>query len=164
LSLAENATAHDGRVTRSRFMPLTILSTRQWGSTKKEETHMRAIVYRNYGSPDVLELKEVAKPVPKDNEVLVKVHAASVNAWDWRFLRAKPFLVRLSGAGLLKPKHKILGRDITGRVEAVGNNVTQFQPGDEVFGLIPPGGFAEYASVPESTLALKPANTLQSHF
>ena len=119
---------------------------------------MKAIVYHKYGSPDVLELKEVEKPVPKDNEVLVKIHAASVNAWDWRFLRAKPFLVRLSGSGLLKPKNTILGRDIAGRVEAVGNNVTQFQPGDEVFGLIPPGGFAEYASVPESTLALKPAN------
>jgi NADPH:quinone reductase-like Zn-dependent oxidoreductase len=119
---------------------------------------MKAIVYHSYGSPDVLKLEEIEKPTPQDDEVLVKIHAASVNAWDWRFLRAKPFLVRLSGSGLLKPKHRILGRDIAGRVEAVGRNVKQFQPGDEVFGWIPPGGFAEYASVPESTLALKPAN------
>ena len=98
---------------------------------------MRAIVYHTYGSPDVLELKEVEKPTPKDDEVLVKVHAASVNAADWHIMRGKPFLMRLMGVGLLKPKNKILGSDIAGRVEAVGRNVKQFQPGDEVFGNTP---------------------------
>jgi len=125
---------------------------------KKEETHMRAIVYHTYGSPDVLKLEEVQKPVPRDDEVLVKVHAASVNAGDWHLLRAKPFLVRLS-SGLLKPKNTILGSDIAGRVEAVGRNVKQFQPGDEVFGNTAKygfGGFAEYVSVPENALVLKP--------
>ena len=122
---------------------------------------MKAIVYTKYGPPDVLQLKEVEKPTPKDNEVLVKVHAASVNYADWDFLRGKPFLVRLMGAGLLKPKNKILGADIAGRVEAVGRNVKQFQPGDEVFGDISGcgwGGFAEYVCAPENALALKPAN------
>ena len=78
---------------------------------------MRAIVYHNYGSPDVLELKEVEKPTPQDNEVLVKVHAASVNSWDWDLLRGKPFLARLVGGGIFKPKYKILGADIAGRIE-----------------------------------------------
>jgi NADPH:quinone reductase-like Zn-dependent oxidoreductase len=90
---------------------------------------MQAIVYHNYGSPDVLKLEEVQKPVPQDHEVLVKVVAASAAAGDWHLLRAKPFLVRFM-AGLLKPKYKILGADVAGRVEAVGRNVTQFQPGD----------------------------------
>jgi NADPH:quinone reductase-like Zn-dependent oxidoreductase len=118
---------------------------------------MKAIVYTKYGSPDVLELKEVEKPTPKDNEVLVKVHAVSVNAADWHLVRGKPFLVRLVAGGLLKPKNKILGADLAGRVEAVGRNVKQFQPGDEVFGCNW-GGFAEYISVPEDALVLKPAN------
>jgi len=122
---------------------------------------MKAIIYHKYGSPDVLELKEIEKPTPKDNEVLVKIHAASVNAYDWHLLRADPFLVRLMGGGLLKPKNQILGADIAGRVEVVGRKVKQFQPGDEVFGDISgcgSGGFAEYVSVPENALALKPAN------
>src|SRR3989440_2597736 len=123
----------------------------------KEDTHMRAIVYHTYGSPDVLKLEEVQKPVPQDDEVLVKVHATSVNAGDWHLLRGKPFLLRLMGFGLLKPKHKILGSDIAGRVEAVGRNVKQFQPGDEVFGSIR-GGFAEYVCAREDALVLKPAN------
>ncbi len=92
---------------------------------------MKAIVYTKYGPPDVLQLKEVAKPTPKDNEVLVKVHAASVNDWDWGLLRGTPFMNRLI-FGLLKPKIKILGVDIAGRVEAVGSNVKQLKPGDEV--------------------------------
>ncbi|MBC2727788.1 NAD(P)-dependent alcohol dehydrogenase [Desulfosporosinus sp.] len=122
---------------------------------------MKAIVYYNYGSPDVLELKEVEKPTPKDNEVLVKVYAASVNYADWGFMRGKPFLVRLMGSGLFKPKNKILGADIAGRVEAVGRNIKQFQPGDEVFGDLSAcgwGGFAEYVSAPENALVLKPTN------
>ena len=121
---------------------------------------MKAIVYTKYGPPDVLELKEVEKPTPKDNEVLIKVHAASVNYSDWSFVRGKPFLIRMY-QGLLKPKNTILGADIAGRVEAVGRSVKQFQPGDEVFGDISEcgfGGFAEYVSVPENALALKPTN------
>ncbi len=94
---------------------------------------MKAIVCTKYGPPDVLNLEEVRDPTPKEDEVLVKVHAASANAADWHLLRADPFLVRLM-YGVLKPKHEILGADIAGRVEAVGGNVTRFQPGDEVFG------------------------------
>src|SRR5437667_8349879 len=127
----------------------------------KEETHMKAMVYHTYGSPDVLKLEEVQKPVPQDDEVLVKVHATSVNAGDWHLLRGKPFLMRLMGFGLLKPKNTILGSDIAGRVEAVGRNVKQFQPGDEVFGNTAEygfGGFAEYVSVPEEALVLNPAS------
>jgi len=122
---------------------------------------MKAIVYTEYGPPDVLQLKELEKPTFKEDEVLVKVHAASVNAYDWHLLTADIFLVRLMGGGLNKPKNTRLGADIAGRVEAVGGNVKQFQPGDEVFGDIAGlggGSFAEYVSVPESALALKPAN------
>jgi NADPH:quinone reductase-like Zn-dependent oxidoreductase len=121
---------------------------------------MKAIVYTKYGPPDVLQLKEVAKPTPKDNEVLVEVHAASVNDWDWGLLRGKPFVNRLL-FGLRKPKVKILGCDIAGRVEAVGRNVKQFQPGDEVFGDISGcgmGGFAEYVCARENVLAQKSAS------
>jgi NADPH:quinone reductase-like Zn-dependent oxidoreductase len=119
---------------------------------------MKSIQFTKYGSPDVLQLKDVEKPTPKDNEVLIKVHAASVNAYDWHFLTADIFLIRLMGGGLLKPKDTRLGADIAGRVEAVGRNVKQFQPDDEVFGDIGHGGFAEYVCAPESRLALKPAN------
>ncbi len=117
---------------------------------------MKAMVYTKFGPPDVLRLQEVEKPIPKDNEILIKVHAASANAYDWRHLRADPFLIRIMGAGLLKPKHKILGADMAGRVEAVGGNVKQFQPGDEVFGDGGYGGFAEYACVDENRFVLKP--------
>ena len=121
---------------------------------------MKAIVYTQYGPPDVLQLKEVEKPSPRDNEVLVKVHAASLNVYDWHLLTADIFLVRLTGGGLFKPKHTIPGADIAGRVEAVGRNVTQFHPGDEVFGDISAsgnGGFAEYVCPCEDALVLKPA-------
>ncbi|HYX51357.1 MAG TPA: NAD(P)-dependent alcohol dehydrogenase, partial [Ktedonobacteraceae bacterium] len=121
---------------------------------------MKAIVNTTYGSPDVLQLKEVEKPATRDYEVLVKVHAASAAAGDWHLLRAKPFLMRFT-YGLLKPKHKILGAAVAGQVEAVGSNVTQFQPGDEVFGDVSGcgfGAFAEYVCVPEKVLALKPTN------
>jgi NADPH:quinone reductase-like Zn-dependent oxidoreductase len=118
---------------------------------------MKAMVYEKYGSPDVLELKEVKKPIPKDDEVLIKIHAASVNAYDWHFLTADIFLIRLMGGGLLKPKNTRLGADIAGRVETIGRNVKQFQPDDEVFGMVR-GGFAEYACAPENALALKPVN------
>jgi NADPH:quinone reductase-like Zn-dependent oxidoreductase len=116
---------------------------------------MKAITYANYGPPSVLQFKEVAKPVPKDNEVLISIGAASVNPLDWHILRAKPFLVRLMGFGLLKPKRQIIGADLAGRVEAIGRNVTQFNVGDEVFGSSL-GSFAEYASVREDKLVLKP--------
>jgi NADPH:quinone reductase-like Zn-dependent oxidoreductase len=118
---------------------------------------MKAIVATKYGSPDVLRLKEVEKPTPGDGRVLVKVHAASVNALDWHLLSGKPFLVRLMGYGLLRPKRKILGADVAGRVEAVGQDVKRFRPGDEVFGN-QLGSFAEYVSVREDALALKPPN------
>lgn len=121
---------------------------------------MKAIVYEKYGPPHVLQLKEVEKPAPKDDEVLIKVHAAALNQGDWYALTGKPFMVRLTD-GLLKPRDKILGMDVAGRIEAVGVNVTQFQPGDEVFGDISwcgKGAYAEYVAVPENVIALKPAN------
>ncbi len=121
---------------------------------------MKAIVCRKYGSPDVLRLEEIEKPTPKDHEVLLKVHAASANAGDWHLLRGEPFPVRLM-FGLLKPRIKILGADVAGRVAAVGRNVSQFQPGDAVFGDISVcgfGAFAEYVCVTENALVLKPAN------
>ena len=122
---------------------------------------MKAIVYEKYGLPeDVLQLKDVAKPAPKDNEVLVKIHAASVNTADWYMLTGKPLIARAS-SGLTKPKNPTLGADIAGRIEALGRNVQTFTVGDEVFadlsgvGL---GGFAEYVCVPENVLAKKPAS------
>lgn len=121
---------------------------------------MKAIVFTQYGSPDVLHLEEVEKTTPKENEVLVKIRAASVNPLDWHLMRATPFLARLEN-GLFKPKFTRLGADIAGKVEAVGSKVTQFQPGDEVFGdiwLSGLGGFAEYGCTREDTLVLKPAN------
>lgn len=121
---------------------------------------MKAVICPAYGSPDILRLQEVAQPTPKANGVLVKIHAASVNAADWHLLRADPFLVRLM-FGLFKPKVQILGADIAGEVAAVGPAVKQFQPGDAVFGDLSGAGmgaFAEYVAVPETALALKPAN------
>src|SRR5258708_4585272 len=123
-------------------------------------TLMKAIVYTHYGPPDVLKLEEIQKPTPGDDEILVEVHAASVTYSNLILVRGKPFVARL-GFGLLKPKHKIPGSDIAGRVEAVGRNVTRFQPDDEVFGDLSNcgrGGYAEYVCVPENVLALKPAN------
>ena len=104
---------------------------------------MKAIVYTKYGPPDVLELKEVEKPTLKDNEVLIKIHAASVNAYDWHFLTADIFLIRLMGGGLLKPKYTRLGADVAGRGEGVGRNVEQLRPGDEGVGDIRHGGVCE---------------------
>jgi NADPH:quinone reductase-like Zn-dependent oxidoreductase len=121
---------------------------------------MKAIIYTEYGSPDVIQFKDVEKPTPKADEVLIKVHAASVNAGDWHYLRGTPWLFRLV-AGLLKPKNIFLGADVAGRVAAVGKNVTQFQPGDAVFGDLSAcgrGTFAEYVCASETALVLKPAN------
>ena len=96
---------------------------------------MKAIVYTKYGPPsEVLELKEVEKPASKDNEVLVKIFASSINDGDKSMIKGKPFFIRLAGFGLLKPKNMIPGGDIAGQVEAIGRNVKQFQPGDEIFG------------------------------
>src|ERR671917_1563810 len=118
---------------------------------------MKAIVYTQYGPPEALQLEDVAKPTPKDDEVLIKVRAVSVNRSDWERLRGEPLYARIGG--LLKPRHQILGSDIAGRVEMVGKNIRRFQPGDEVFGDIlgRNGGFAEYVCTRESALALKPA-------
>ena len=120
---------------------------------------MKAIVYHTYGSPDVLKLADVAKPAPGDDEVLIKVHAAALNSWDWDRLTGKPYVYRLL-FGLLKPKLPILGADVAGTVEAVGRNVQQFQPGDAVFGDLCEGGWgglAEYVCARETALTLKPA-------
>ena len=112
---------------------------------------MKAIEYTKYGPPDVLQLQEVEKPAPKDHQVLVKVHAASVNALDWRPFTMPSLLIRLFDGGLLKPKDTSMGVDVAGRVEAVGKNVKQFKPGDAVFG-VAKGAFAEYACAGENKL------------
>ena len=119
---------------------------------------MKAILFTEYGSPDVLQFKDVEKPVPGDNEVLIKVYAASANPLDWHSMRGAPFLARVE-FGLQRPRDPRLGADVAGRVEAVGKNVTQFQIGDEVFGDIFKGSFAEYACTSEKLLAAKPANS-----
>src|SRR3970282_1939301 len=118
---------------------------------------MKAIVYYSYGSPDVLKYEEIEKPTAGDDEVLIKVRAASVNPLDWRLMRGKPLFVRVMIGGLRKPKITRPGRDVAGQVEAVGRNVTQFKPGDEVFGTCH-GAFAEYACTSESALVMKPDN------
>ncbi len=122
---------------------------------------MKAIVQTEYGSPDVLSLKEVDKPVLTANGVLVRIRATSVNAGDWHLMRGDPFLTRLMFGGILKPKIQILGFDIAGEVEAVGKDVTEFQVGDEVFGDLSEcgfGAFAEYVCAPASVLTTKPTN------
>ncbi len=123
---------------------------------------MKAIVCTRYGSPDVLQLRDMVKPVPQEDEVLIQIHAASLNSRDVRMLRANPFFIRLMPGGFFRPKNKILGADLAGRVEAVGGSVRQFTPGDEVFGYLPTatgrGTFAEYVCAGEDTIALKPAN------
>ena len=118
---------------------------------------MKAILFPRYGSPDVLQFTEAEKPTPNENQVLIKVIAAAANPLDWHGMRGEPFLARM-GNGLRKPKDQRLGADIAGRVEAVGKNVTEFKPGDEVFGAVGVGGFAEYVCTREKNLALKPAN------
>ncbi|MGB1251082.1 MAG: NAD(P)-dependent alcohol dehydrogenase [Candidatus Promineifilaceae bacterium] len=121
---------------------------------------MKAITYTTYGSPDVLQLTEIEKPTPRENDLLIKVHATGLNAADWRMMRADPFFVRFI-AGLRKPKNQVLGVDIAGRVEAVGTGVTRFKVGDAVYADLSGigfGGLAEYACVPEEIVALKPRN------
>lgn len=121
---------------------------------------MKAIRNEKYGLPSVLQLKEVERPVPKNNEVLVKIHASSINSWDWDYLTGRPRLYRLF-FGLLKPKHKILGADIAGQVLSVGEEVKLFKPGDMVYGDLSAynwGGFAEFVCADENLLSTKPAN------
>ena len=117
---------------------------------------MKAIVFHNYGSPDVLRYEDVEEPTAGDDQVLIKVRAASVNPFDWHCMRGTPYVMRIRG-GLRKPKAARLGVDVAGQVEAVGRNVAQFKPGDEVFGACR-GAFAEYACIPESALVIKPDN------
>ena len=123
---------------------------------------MKAILCTKYGSPDVLRLKEVSKPAPSEDEVLIKIHAASINARDWRMMRAIPFFIRLMPGSFWRPRNRILGADLAGRVEAIGRNIRQFKPGDEIFGYLPSktgrGTFAEYVCAPQDLIALKPAN------
>jgi NADPH:quinone reductase-like Zn-dependent oxidoreductase len=118
---------------------------------------MKAILYDEYGSPDVLELKDIDKPVVEDNEVLVRVHAASVNPYDWHFLTGLPYFMRMT-SGLKPEEATVLGADMAGQVEAVGKNVTRFQPGDDVYANVETGGCAEYIAFTEELLGLKPGN------
>ncbi|NLF49922.1 MAG: NAD(P)-dependent alcohol dehydrogenase [Leptolinea sp.] len=121
---------------------------------------MKAIVFNQYGQPDVLLLEEVKKPSPRNNEVLIKVHAVSLNYADWHMLTGKPFVARLS-FGLFRPMKNILGADIAGVVEAIGPGITRFKPGDEVYGdlgMVGFGGLAEYVCAPEHVIATKPTN------
>jgi NADPH:quinone reductase-like Zn-dependent oxidoreductase len=120
---------------------------------------MKAIVQDEYGSPDVLELRDIDKPKIGDDEVLVRVHAAGVDRSVWHIMTGLPYLMRIGGYGLRSPKNPVLGMEVAGVVEAVGKNVTRLQPGDEVFG-IGKGSYAEYARAPEDKLAPKPANLI----
>jgi NADPH:quinone reductase-like Zn-dependent oxidoreductase len=139
-------------------MPTTTLHP-QLRPTRERINTMQAIVRDRYGSPDVLALQDVDKPVVTGHEVLVRVRAASVNPRDWHLLRGLPSLiVRLAGYGLRTPKHRVLGGDLAGQVEAVGTDVHRFRPGDEVFADVETGCFAEYTCVSEDVLELKPAN------
>ena len=124
------------------------------------EDTVKAFVLRSYGSSDLLELTDLDEPVPARDEVLVRVLATSINPYDWHHMRGQPYVARLmpGGLGLRGPKRRILGCDMAGQVEATGQNVTAFSPGDEVFALLPQGGFAEYVSVPQHLLAPKPKN------
>ncbi len=122
---------------------------------------MKAVIYTKYGTPDNVSLQEVAKPVPKDDEVLVKVLASSVNKADYYMLAGKPFLIRLAGYGLFRPKNAILGCDVAGRVEAVGKDVKELKAGDDVYGDLfdrPFGAYAEYVCAKESVLSIMPSN------
>jgi hypothetical protein len=120
---------------------------------------MKAVIRDSYGPPDVLELQETKKPIPKDDEILMKVHTASVNHADSHGLRGTPFMARIILGGLIKPKVKILGYDFAGQVELVGKDVSEFQPDDEVFGTSKgAGGFAEYLCTTEDLMLIKPPN------
>jgi NADPH:quinone reductase-like Zn-dependent oxidoreductase len=137
---------------------LYALATEKQEPIETGEPHMKAVVYTNYGPPDVLQIKDIKKPVPNDDQVLVRVRAASVNPYDWHFIRGTPYIMRMMIGGLRKPKDPRVGVDYAGTVEAVGKNVTLLKPGDEVFGNRT-GAFAEYVCVrADRAVALKPAN------
>ena len=137
---------------------LYALATEKQAPIDTREPHMKAVIYTDYGPPDVLEIREIKKPVPNDDQVLVKVHAAAVNPLDWHFIRGTPYVMRMMIGGLRKPKEPQVGVDYAGTVEAVGKNVTQFKPGDAVFGNRT-GAFAEYLCARgDRGIALKPAN------
>jgi NADPH:quinone reductase-like Zn-dependent oxidoreductase len=137
---------------------LYALATEKQEPIETGEPHMKAVVYTNYGPPEVLEIRDIKKPVPNDDQVLVKVRAAAVNPLDWHFMEGTPYVMRLMMAGIRKPKDPRLGVDYAGTVEAVGKNVTQFKLGDEVFGNRD-GAFAEYLCArADRAIALKPAN------
>jgi NADPH:quinone reductase-like Zn-dependent oxidoreductase len=137
---------------------LYTLATEKQEPLETGEPHMKAVVYTDYGPPDVLQIRDIKKPVPTDDQVLIKVHAAAVNPYDWHFIRGTPYIMRMMIGGLRKPKDPRVGVDYAGTIEAVGKNVTQFKPGDEVFGNRN-GAFAEYVCArADRTIALKPAN------
>jgi NADPH:quinone reductase-like Zn-dependent oxidoreductase len=140
------------------FVLYSWLTGAQQDRLETGQPEMKAVVRMKYGSPDVLEIKEIKKPVPNNDQVLVQVRAASINPLDWHFIEGTPYIMRLLGIGLRKPKNPRLGVDMSGVVEAVGKNVTQFKPGDEVFGGRD-GAFAGYVCVRAAgAIALKPAN------
>jgi NADPH:quinone reductase-like Zn-dependent oxidoreductase len=152
------------RVFYSIILLIGIFAIYAWATGARQEPietgepHMKAVVYTDYGSPDVLEIRDIKKPVPNDDQVLIKVRAASINPLDWHFMEGTPKIMRVIGVGLRKPKDPRLGVDMAGQVEAVGKNVTQFKPGDEVFGGRT-GAFAEYVCArADRAVALKPAN------
>jgi NADPH:quinone reductase-like Zn-dependent oxidoreductase len=119
---------------------------------------MRAVTYESFGSPDVLQVRQVAVPRPGPGQVLVRIRSAAANPWDWHFMRGLPYIARLSGAGVRRPKHPVLGGDIAGEVVAMGDAASRFGIGDGVYGFIEFGGFAEYVVVPETAVAAMPRN------
>src|ERR1700674_1808333 len=134
-----------------------LLSSTALAQTPSAAPRMKAIVYHEFGSPDVLRLENIEKPVPLDNQILVKVRAVSVNPLDWHFMEGIPYIARPLAFGFLKPTVERLGVDYAGTVEAVGKNITEFKPGDEVYGNRF-GAFAEYVVSSDKSLALKPAS------
>src|SRR6266704_1869170 len=170
-STAESSPRRKGRIRRvlKRVFYLIVIligifAIYAWATGARQEPietgepHMKAVVYTDYGSPDVLQIRDIKKPVPNDDQILIKVRAVSVNPLDWHFIEGTPYIMRALGVGLRKPKDPRLGVDMAGQVEAVGKNVTQFKPGDEVFGGRN-GAFAEYVCArADRAVALKPAN------
>ena len=170
-STAESSPRRKGRIRRvlKRVFYLIVIligifAIYAWATGARQEPietgepHMKAVVYTNYGSPDVLEIRDIKKPVPNDDQVLIKVRAASINPLDWHFMEGTPYIMRAIGVGLRKPKDPRLGVDYAGTLEAVGTNVTQFKPGDEVLGG-KSGAFAEYVCArADRAIVLKPAN------
>ena len=170
-STAETSPKRKGRIwrviKRAFYLVLIligVLAIYAWATGARQEPietgepHMKAVVYTDYGSPDVLQIRDIKKPVPNDNQILIKVRAASINPLDWHFIEGTPYIMRAMGVGLRKPKDPRLGVDLAGEVEAVGKNVTEFKPGDEVFGARD-GAFAEYVCArADRAVVLKPAN------